>query len=874
MRKALRAWLLARALLLAVLLAPTLRGQPAATPSVTAPRLETFVEAKLPAGASFPKANIQVELELTLDTAGRVSRATVTGSAGEPFDSAAVDAAQRFVFSPAEVDGHPVSVRIRYQYVFLRPSPVAGALGGVVIDGATGEPVAGALVSLDDAEPVKTADDGRFEFREVEPGERRLSISTPSGARLDTLENIVSGQRLDVRYRLEDEPPDDEEQEDLVLEIRAPKLRRDAVSTKVDSGEARRAAGTQGDVLKVIQNLPGVGKAATGSGEVVVWGAAPGDTRVYVDAVRLPALYHFGGLRSVLHSRLVRSVELVPGAYGAPHGRGLGGLVRVELERPTSDWHGAVQADVLDASLALTGPLADDTTFQIAGRRSHLRALMNQVVSARNDEYFTIPSYHDGALRVRHGLSASESLEFGGMLSSDSQSRSRGTVDPARLRFDQKALDFQRVDVRYVRTGSDGELVTLQPWLGRDVARRSAGQGDVQTLLETRSWLLGFRGEIQRPLSAQATARVGVDLEAVQTRVTRSGSAVSPAREGDPYVFGRAPADQLNADEFGVTSLSAAPYIELEWSLAGGALTLVPGLRLDPQIHSVERRVPTDAATPPVGAQQSDLDLQPRLAIEYRASERVTFKAAGGRYSQAPAPEDWSAVFGTPTLGMAYGTSWLAGWAVEPLDRVSAETTLFLTRGRSLASRDGSQSPLVSRALIQSGTSRAHGLQLLLRVAPRGGKTSGWIAYTLLRSERSDDAGRSYRAFDLDQTHVLTAIANQDLGAGFDLGFRFRVASGMPRTPVVGAYFDARRQQYEPLLGATNSTRLPATYQLDARLSKTFGLGWSQLEVYLDVQNVTNRRNPEEVVYSADYAEHDYITGLPIFPVLGAEWTF
>ena len=38
-----------------------------------------------------------------------------------------------------------------------------------------------------------------------------------------------------------------------------------------------------------------------------------------------------------------------------------------------------------------------------------------------------------------------------------------------------------------------------------------------------------------------------------------------------------------------------------------------------------------------------------------------------------------------------------------------------------------------------------------------------------------------------------------------------------------------------------------------------------------DVQNVTDRRNPEEIVYSYNYAQRRTITGLPILPVVGAK---
>ena len=74
----------------------------------------------------------------------------------------------------------------------------------------------------------------------------------------------------------------------------------------------RHIPGTQGDTLKAVQNLPGVARSPYGGGLLVVWGSAPQDTRVYVDGVHVPLLYHGGGYRSILPSNFVKSVELVP----------------------------------------------------------------------------------------------------------------------------------------------------------------------------------------------------------------------------------------------------------------------------------------------------------------------------------------------------------------------------------------------------------------------------------------------------------------------------------------------------------------------------------------------------------------------------------
>jgi hypothetical protein len=56
------------------------------------------------------------------------------------------------------------------------------------------------------------------------------------------------------------------------------------------------------------------------------------------------------------------------------------------------------------------------------------------------------------------------------------------------------------------------------------------------------------------------------------------------------------------------------------------------------------------------------------------------------------------------------------------------------------------------------------------------------------------------------------------------------------------------------------------------RVSKTFKVAGTKAEVYADVQNVTDRANAEELIYSQDYAERRTIRGLPILPVVGLRW--
>lgn len=857
------------------------QGAAVAAPRLTkAPELVEFVEAEYPAGELAKGAASEVVLQIAIGSAGAVDAVTVLVSGGAPFDEAAVSAARRFVFRPAELDGKPSPVKITYRYRFAPRvvAPTTGTLRGVVLDKRTKRPLAGITVAIDGGRAATTDDRGAFTFDALAPGPVRLTLSRADLTPLQTEETIEAGHALEARYDVElpaaPEPgAAAEDKDDFEVVVVAPRLVKEVVSTEVSVEEARRVPGTQGDVLKVVENLPGVARATAGSGQVVVWGAAPQDTRTYVGAVRVPMLYHFGGLRSVVHNDRVQSVELVPGAYGAAFGRGLGGLVQVTWrDLPKDALHASAQVDVLDAAAAVATPVSDRLRVAVAARRSHVKELGRLVTDRRFEEFFTLPAYHDGQARLHWDLGPRDSVEIGGLFSGDEQSRTQPSNDPSRRVSETRALHFQRYDVAYRHKTEGGAEVDVAPWYGHDLARREGAFGSVPTSLETATHLAGFRAQWRGRLAEEWTGKLGFDAEVTVTRSVRSGSVTSPPREGDPYVFGRPPADRVNADTWNAVIASGAPYGEIDFAPFAGRLHVTPGLRLEPYLVSVDRRNPADGATPDLGRQQHDLSIQPRLATRFALTPRVTYKAAAGFYRQPPLAEDLSAVFGNPALRTSRALHVLTGSEVRILPELTAEATFFHTRSEDLVARNASATPAESEALLGTGEGRSSGAQFLLRKDKGKGRVFGWVAYTLLRSERKDGEASSYRLFDYDQTHVLTALGSYDLGRGFEVGARVRLASGFPRTPVTGTFYDVRRNQVEPTLGAAATTRIPMFLAVDVRVAKRLRLARSELEIYLDVQNVTNRDNPEEIAYSPDYRERRYVLGLPILPALGARW--
>jgi TonB family protein len=855
---------------------------PAAPVLTRAPTLVHFVEADYPPEAKAAGQQAAVVLQVDLAADGHVTAVTVQTSAGPAFDAAAIAAVRQFVFTPAEIDGKPAAIRILYQYDFVIRTEVlavtTAGFSGIIRDRATHQPLAGVTIALDEAGGGKaavTGVDGRFAITDAAPGHRTVTIAGDRLTALSTTEDLTAGQRLEVAYEVALMPPPgtdaDADADDLEIVVTAPPVAKAAASIEVVAGQARVVPGTGGDVLKVIESMPGVARAAAGSGALVVWGASPEDTRVYVDGVRIPRLYHLGGLRSVVATELVKSIALAPGGWGVEHGRGTGGLVEVgliALDRATA---GSIQVDAIDSAAAVRLPIAAKLTAAIAARKSQLAWVLDQVSDRDLGAFVPIPRYADGQARVAYDPSTREHVEVDGLASTDRETRAVASADPAATRREDQRVDFWRAWVRYHRELPTGGQVDAVASVGGDSSSKTERFGATPTEVATdaRTYALraAWRGQLRK-----AALIIGLDGEVVDARVRRRGSITVPAREGDVRVFGQPPPDQLAADRWRVVTASAAPYAQVDVPLWRGRVHVVPGLRLEPFFASVSRKTPIAGATPSIGLFSEAATVQPRLALRAEPTARLRLTAALGRYRQAPQVEDLSAVFGSPTLPTSSATHLVLGAAYQWTAALSSEVTMFETRSRGLAVRSPLATPLLAQALVAEGTGRAYGVQALVRLAPTAG-VFGWISYTLARAERTDADGAT-RRFDADQTHVLTAVGSWQVGHGLELGLRFRYATGAPRTDVIGAYYDAGADGYQPVFGPHNAARLPAFVQLDARASRRFRWGADELEVYLDLQNATDRTNAEEIVYSADYTRRGFIAGLPILPVLGARLTW
>lgn len=833
-------------------------AQPPSGVLTRAPELVEFVPAEYPEDAEAAGIEGAVVLSIVIDEHGEVLQAVVLEPGAHPsFAAAALHAVQRFRFRPAEIDGAPAPVEITYRYEFVlrRPEPKAAAadapvvLSGRVVERGTRVPVADASVSAGDV-VVETDGEGRFAIRGSPPGEVTVRVVSPEHEPLSATERIEAGKRVDVEYRLSRRSYDPYE-----AVVRAERPREVSVHTLAVE-EVRTIPGTQGDTLKVVQNLPGVARSPFGIGLLVVRGSEPSETNVYLDGVQVPLLYHFGGITSVVSSDVVDGIDFYPGNFGSRFGRALGGSVDVRTREPRDRWHGAVQVDVFDGRALVEGPVGNGSGY-LSLRRSWVDAVLAvalpRVAPDAADELRVAPRYWDyqgklsfpllGGTLSLLAFGSDDKLEF---LDDDERS--------GRPTFFLSTL-YHRAGARYRRSfGAATNDVVLA--LGRDSfdVLQSSNFG---ILTEIRS--LTLREALSWRVSNLLTLEAGVD--AVLRTFEYSLYAPPLPPEGSVDDVPERPEATLGETARG-SWLAPAGYLEAELRPRRG-LRLLAGLRADADSRLTGRKVTFD----------------PRFSAFLDVAEGTTVNAAAGLFSSAPQPGDVTQTFGNPDLGFQRALHLSLGVRHALPLATRLELTGFYKRLRELIvptrATDGAGR---LEQLSNGGRGEVVGLELLLRRELARG-VYGWLAYTFSRSLRQDDptlpSYPAWHPFAFDQPHIFTLVLSYRLPGEWILGTRIRGVSGNPYTPAEGAVYDADTGRYQCIPGpARLSGRLPGFFQADARLDKRFVFEDWMFSLYLDVSNVTNRENAEFRFTSYDCSSSVPIPSVPVFPALGlrAEW--
>ena len=184
-----------------------------------------------------------------------------------------------------------------------------------------------------------------------------------------------------------------------------------------DERELSRIPGTNGDALRALQNLPGVARPPAIAGLLIVRGAAPNETNIYVDGTLVPIVYHFGGLSSVIPTEMLEKIDFFPGNFSTCYGRVTGAIVDVGVRSPKvhkdKGIHGLAQADLIDARFLVEGPLWETGwKFAVAGRRSYVDVWLKPVLEQAGAGVTTAPVYYDYQLMLQKDFDKKSSLRL------------------------------------------------------------------------------------------------------------------------------------------------------------------------------------------------------------------------------------------------------------------------------------------------------------------------------------------------------------------------------------------------------------------------------------------------------------------------------
>jgi hypothetical protein len=192
------------------------------------------------------------------------------------------------------------------------------------------------------------------------------------------------------------------------------------------------------------------------------------------------------------------------------------------------------------------------------------------------------------------------------------------------------------------------------------------------------------------------------------------------------------------------------------------------------------------------------------------------------------------------------------------------------------------------------GTGQAYGIEFFVKKAY--GKLTGWIGYTLAKTERKFPDLNSGKVFPAkyDRRHDLSIVAGYKLNERWTFGAAFIYATGNTLTLPTSWYVQEQNLLFN--YGARNSTRMAPYHRLDLsatlydksykvkqdeltgepiKVKKRFRSNWS-----FSVYNVYNRANPffMYVDSNGDFLNGDFkisVKQVSLFPIIpSVTWNF
>lgn len=617
----------------------------------------------------------------------------------------------------------------------------------------------------------------------------------------------------------------------------------------------------ESDPIRTLTLLPGVKTTSDFSTGLSVRGGGPDQNLILLDESTIYNPAHVFGFFSVFNADAVDDVKLYKGGIPARFGGRLSSVLDIrQREGNANAFQAGASVGLLSSRVLAEGPLPDGLgSFLVAGRRTYADLFLK--LSSNPDLKDNVAYFYDLNAKTNFRLGTTGTLMLSGYFGRDryglkdrfsaSWGNKAGT-----LRWNQAFGNRWFSKVTFTVSDYDYGLQFLGT--GRDLAWNARiGNADLtidESFHISNGNSIEFGAQYTRP-----------NLEPGRIRPV-GNSPVVPLDLQTRH--GYSPAIHASHD------IEIAPWLSVRYGLrlAGfrrvGEATIYQYLNNRPAVYNAtlgryERGRVTDSVRYGKGDLISSYSgLEPRVSARIGLSPSSSFKVSFARTHQylhlisntnSPTPVDiWEPVgpYVKPQRADQVAAGFASTLGGEAYD-ISIET-YYKRLSRVTDFVDGADLGLNDRIeteMIQ-GEGRAYGLELYAR--KRAGKLTGWVSYTLSRTERrirgltAQDPGVNggqYYPSPYDKTHDLAVVGLYPVGRKWTLSGTFVASSGLPAT------FPESRYVYNGLLlveySARNARRLPAYHRLDLTLTRTSGSKQLQFGLY----NVYNRFNAQSITF-------------------------
>jgi len=731
-----------------------------------------------------------------------------------------------------------------------------GMVKGRIFNNKNNEPIPFANIIIEGTSIGSTSDlEGNFQFSNVKPGYLKLVSSYIGFEKFISTEFMVSNGK--TKYI--DIPMKEVSINLSEVEIKSKVFRRDEESPlsmkSIGIAEIEKSPGSNRDISKVLQSLPGVSSTPAFRNDVIVRGGGSSENRFYLDGIEIPNLNHFatqgasGGPVGIVNVDFVREIEFYSGAFPANKGNALSSVLDMRLIDGNPDkikYKAALGAS--DLALTLDGPIKKKTSFIFSARRSYLQFLFSAIGLP------FLPTYNDFQWKSKTRFDLKNELTIIGI----------GAIDQFKLNTDIKNPDENQ---KYIL----GYLPVFEQWnyaigavykhyrnnsydtyvLSRNMLRNTSYKFPGND--ESKPKILDYSSdEIENKFRFERNAQFkgfkiifGLGFEF--SRYNNSTYQKILAKDSLLTINYNSKLDLFAWNSFG----------QISKSFYNDRLALSFGIRADASNYD-------DKMTNMLNF------ISPRFSASYALTEKLFLNANIGKYFQRPAYttlgfRDNKGVLLNKQNNITFisvdhfvaGIDYLFGdnskFTIEGFYKWYHNYPFSVNDSVSIASKGADYGTFGDEEVTSTSEGRAYGFEFYyINVDLMGFNII--VSYTFVRSEFKEKSNQ-YIPSAWDNKHILNITGKRNLGKNWEIGAKWRFVGGAPYTPLDIAksseieVWNSRGRGY-PDYNAFNSVRLNNFNQLDVRVDKQYFFKKWSLNFYLDIQNLLAFKSEQQPIYT------------------------